>query len=165
LKKLSQSGIVSKSKVHSYTRRITIHNTKNTTVEYVKIIDQIPVSEDATITVKLLSPALQLPKFSSSATAESVSPSDEIAKSVKVSPGVTAQWNRPDDGDDSITEEKGGHGSESAISDSSAEPVDLMALGKDGKISWLCSIPAQAKVNLTLQWEVSAPANTTIVGL
>jgi hypothetical protein len=204
-KKLSQSGILSKSKVHNYTRRITIHNTKNSTVEGVKIIDQIPVSEDATITVKLLSPALQLPNFSSPASPGPVSPSDDsgslknsgkgglfrniggignysnstsgtpsdkalkaIAKSVKVSTGVIAQWNRPDDLDfipgDGTTEEKKDHRSATSLSNSS-EHLDLTALGKDGKISWLCSVPAQTKINLTLQWEVSAPVNTDIVGI
>ncbi|RXW17065.1 hypothetical protein EST38_g8784 [Candolleomyces aberdarensis] len=203
-KKLSQSGLLSKSKVYNYTRRITIHNTKNSTVEGIKIIDQIPVSEDATITVKLISPALQLPNFSSPANAAPVSPGDTgsvpssgkgglfrniggsgnnsnspsdtpsdkalkaVAKSVKVSPGVIAQWNRPDDlhsitGDGS-TEETKVHRSSESVSDSS-EPLDLTALGKDGKISWICSIPPQTKINLTLQWEVSAPVNTDIVGI
>ncbi|KAJ2920586.1 hypothetical protein H1R20_g16507, partial [Candolleomyces eurysporus] len=203
-KKLSQSGLLSKSKVYSYTRRFTIHNTKNSTVEGVKIIDQIPVSEDATITVKLHSPALQLPNFSPTANAGPVSPIDTgsvlnsgkgglfrniggsgnnsnspsgtpsdkalkaIAKSVKVSPGVVAQWNRPDDlysitGDGSAEETKV-HRSSESVSDSS-EPLDLTALGKDGKISWLCSIPPQTKISLTLQWEVSAPVNTDISGI
>ncbi|KAJ2921389.1 hypothetical protein H1R20_g15700, partial [Candolleomyces eurysporus] len=203
-KKLSQSGLLSKSKVYSYTRRFTIHNTKSSTVEGVKIIDQIPVSEDATITVKLHSPALQPPNFSSPANAGPVSPSDTgsaknggkgglfrniggssnesnstsgtpsdkalkaVAKSIKVSPGVIAQWNRPDDSEsitgDGSTEEKKAHRSSEFALDSS-EPLDLTVLGKDGKISWLCSIPPQTKVNLTLQWEVSAPVNTEVVGI
>ncbi|KAJ2933419.1 hypothetical protein H1R20_g3673, partial [Candolleomyces eurysporus] len=99
-------------------------------------------------------------------------PSDKalkaVAKSVKVSPGVIAQWNRPDDlysiTGDASTEETKVHRSSESVSDSS-EPLDLTALGKDGKISWLCSIPPQTKVNLTLHWEVSAPVNTDIVGI
>ncbi|RXW17071.1 hypothetical protein EST38_g8783 [Candolleomyces aberdarensis] len=186
-KKLSQSGLLSKSDVYLYTQRITVHNTKPTLVETIKIIDQIPVSEDSVINVKLLSPALQLP--SSNTTAVSPPPNDgasvksgkvggllgslgsgssnstsgnsekalkAVAKSVKVSSDVVAQWDRPGSDAAPATEEG---------PDSDSEPVDLKALGKDGKISWLCSVPAQTKTNLTLQWEVSAPVNTNIAGI
>ena len=64
-----------------------------------------------------------------------------VAKSVKVASGVVAQWDRPGSEAASATEEG---------LDSDSEPVDLTALGKDGKISWLCSVPAQTKTNLTL---------------
>ncbi|KAJ2918730.1 hypothetical protein MD484_g1671, partial [Candolleomyces efflorescens] len=180
-KKNSQTGLLSKSDVKLYTQRITVHNTKPTLVETIKIIDQIPVSEDSIINVKLLSPALQLPSSNAIASNDSASikkdktglavlniigsagssnPGDSekelkaVAKSVQVSSGVVAQWDRPGSDPSSTTEE--GFDSES---------VDLTALGKDGKISWLCSVPAQTKTNLTLQWEVNAPANTNITGI
>ncbi|KAJ2933422.1 hypothetical protein H1R20_g3674, partial [Candolleomyces eurysporus] len=79
-----------------------------------------------------------------------------VAKSVKVTADVVAQWDRPGSDVASATEEG---------PDSDSEPVDLTALGKDGKISWLCSVPAQTKTNLTLQWEVSAPVSTNIAGI
>jgi hypothetical protein len=174
---------LSKSDVYLYTQRITVHNTKPSLVETIKIIDQVPVSEDSIINIKLLSPALQLP--SSDATA-AATPNDggsvksgrtggllgslgsgsssnsgnsekalkAVAKSVKVTPGVVARWDRPGSEAASGTDEE-----------SDSDPVDLTALGKDGKINWLCSVPAQAKANLTLQWEVNAPVNTNIAGI
>ncbi|CAA7263841.1 unnamed protein product [Cyclocybe aegerita] len=42
---------------------------------------------------------------------------------------------------------------------------NIAALGKDGKLKWVCSVPAQQKVNLVLQWEVSVPSEATILGL
>ena len=30
------------------------------------------------------------------------------------------------------------------------------AVGKDGKLSWICEVPSQRKMNVMLQWEVSA---------
>jgi hypothetical protein len=135
--------------------------------------------------VKLLSPALQLP---SSNVVAATTPNDggtvkkdkagrmlniigsgsntnsgdsekvlkAVAKSVQVTSSVVAQWDRPGFDAASATEEG---------MESDSEPVDLTALGKDGKISWLCSVPAQTKTNLTLQWEVNAPANTNIAGI
>ncbi|RXW11481.1 hypothetical protein EST38_g14375, partial [Candolleomyces aberdarensis] len=169
--------------VYLYTQRITVHNTKPTLVETIKIIDQIPVSEDSIINVKLLSPALQLPSSSATPAATSNdggsvksgktggllssigsgsnnnSGNSEkalkaVAKSVKVTSGVVAQWDRPGSDAASTTDE----GLDS-------EPVDLTALGKDGKINWLCSVAAQTKMNLTLQWEVNAPIKTNIAGI
>ncbi|KAJ2921387.1 hypothetical protein H1R20_g15702, partial [Candolleomyces eurysporus] len=182
-KKLSQSGLLSKSDVYLYTQRITVHNTKPTLVETIKIIDQIPVSEDSIINVKLLSPALQLPSSnatpaptsndggsvksgktggllssigsgSNSNSGNSEKALKAVAKSVKVTSGVVAQWDRPGSDAASATDE----GLDS-------EPVDFTALGKDGKINWLCSVAAQTKTNLTLQWEVNAPVKTNIAGI
>jgi hypothetical protein len=36
---------------------------------------------------------------------------------------------------------------------------EVEALGKKGKFNWLCAIPAQEKVNLLLQWVVTAPGH------
>ena len=133
--------------------------------------------------IKLLSPALQLPSSDATAVATSSdggsvetsrngglpgslrsgSTSDSgnsentlkaVAKSVKVTSGVVARWDRPGSEAASGTDEE-----------SDSDPVDLTTLGKDGKINWLCSVPAQAKANLTLQWEVSAPVSTNIAGI
>ncbi|EAU80901.1 mucoidy inhibitor A [Coprinopsis cinerea okayama7 len=153
-KKVSKSGLINKSDVYLFTQRITVHNTKNIDVETVKVIDQIHVSEDATIAVKLISPALQLPsvengsvksgKGNRASITESGSGTVRIPAPVKVASGVTAKWD--DGGEDE-------------------ESVDAASLGKDGKLNFICSLPPQGKTNLTLQWEVSAPVKTKISGL
>ncbi|KAF9258866.1 hypothetical protein L218DRAFT_1004511 [Marasmius fiardii PR-910] len=60
-KKATTSGFYNKSSSHVYTQRMTVHNTKNISIPLLKVVDQIPVSEDSSISVKLLSPALKLP--------------------------------------------------------------------------------------------------------
>ncbi|KAH6907626.1 hypothetical protein BKA70DRAFT_1189603 [Coprinopsis sp. MPI-PUGE-AT-0042] len=154
IKKSTQSGFMTKSRVHTYTQRITVHNTKSSSVEKVKIIDQIPVSEDSTITVKLISPALHYSEKIGGANGNVGSSAGgavvenklgvKVPAPVNVSKGITAQW----------------EGVEEVSSESEVED-----LGGEGKLGWLCSIPAQGKVNLTLQWEVSAPFRTAITGL
>ncbi|KAF8901316.1 hypothetical protein CPB84DRAFT_1679836 [Gymnopilus junonius] len=42
---------------------------------------------------------------------------------------------------------------------------DIAALGKDGKLKWVCALASQKKLNLLLQWEVSFPAQTVVLGL
>ncbi|KAF7422232.1 hypothetical protein PC9H_010388 [Pleurotus ostreatus] len=37
--------------------------------------------------------------------------------------------------------------------------------GVDGRLSWRCCVPPQRKVRLHLQWEISVPFNTSVVGL
>jgi len=139
-KKISQSGffsLSSKTTTHTFSQRLTIFNTKTSTADDVKIIDQLPVSEDSQVTVKWEQPALTIPG------AETTSGTQlKVPAPLKVANGVTASW----------------YGSE--------EPgVDIEALGADGKFNWVCSIGAQAKINLTMQWEVTAPVRSTIMGL
>jgi Domain of unknown function (DUF4139) len=152
-KKTSQSGFMTKSQVHTFTQRITVHNTKSSSAEKVKIIDQIPVSEDSTIIVKLVSPPLPFAEKLSGGAGGTTSSAGAMVENklgikvpapVVVSKGITAQW----EGVDEVS-------SENEVED----------LGGEGKLGWLCSIPAQGKVNLTLQWEVSAPFKTAITGL
>ncbi|ESK90594.1 mucoidy inhibitor a [Moniliophthora roreri MCA 2997] len=196
VKKASTSGFYSKSTSYAYSQRLTVHNTKSVPIPLLKIIDQIPVSEDSSIAVKLVNPSLKLPTGSSngstslsahagpSATGVAASPSSTIigtanensmkrlslsvsrtsvhmkspsapalasmtevvaasaGPTIRVADGVMAQW----DGADEVS-------------------VDVEALGKNGKINWLCSVPAGEKMNLTLQWEVSMPVKTQVVGL
>ncbi|KAF9005412.1 hypothetical protein BDQ17DRAFT_1423911 [Cyathus striatus] len=63
----------------------------------------------------------------------------DVSKSIQVCKGVVAQWEKGDDGD--------------------------IELGSDGKFSWICSIPAQGKVDLVLCWKVAVPAGKRVAGL
>ena len=150
-KKVSQSGIYNKTTNHFFSQRITIANTKTKPIENLKIIDQVPVSQDSKITVKLVSPALGVPGESfgwgiisgesSISTAKGAGESKALPP-VSVASGVVAQW----------------HGADEA-------GVEVEALGKDGKLNWVCAVPAQENIGLVLQWEVVAPVKTTILGL
>ncbi|KAG9226892.1 hypothetical protein CCMSSC00406_0003435 [Pleurotus cornucopiae] len=156
IKNASRTGFYTKSSKHSYNQRVTIANTKTQPVGNLKVLDRIPISEDSQITVKLLNPSLSLPSISTSVGTISLpSISEDTASNktkddaerplmppVKVSSGVAAQWDGADDSQGDIT-----------------------ALGKDGKLNWLCSIPPQGTVNLSLQWEVLAPASITVDSL
>ena len=152
-KKVSQSGFYTKNTTYVFSQRITISNTKILPIENLKVIDQVPVSEDSDICVKLVSPALGVPGEGSSgsgrtigigSTSEKGSTGGELKTlpPLKVSPGVNAQWHDADD-----------------------MRVEVEALGKDGKLNWVCAVPAQEKIGLVLQWEVTAPAKTPIIGL
>ena len=139
VKKVSQSGFYAKASNHVFSQRITIFNSKSTSINDFKVIDQVPVSEDAQIDVKLVSPSLVVPN--NFATTRSNN-DGESPPSVKVSDGVIAQWEGADE-----------------------QGFDMESLGKDGKFNWVCSIPAQGKINLSLAWEVSAPVRTNVAGL
>ena len=137
-KKVSQSGFYTKTSNHIYSQRITIFNTKATSIERLKVIDQVPVSEDSSITVTLNSPALNLPPTPATTIKRNITPPPPVT----VSEGVVAQWDGAD------------------------EPnCDMETLGKDGKFNWVCSVPSQGKINLLLQWEVTSPVHAHIVGL
>ncbi|KAF4603077.1 hypothetical protein EYR38_003482 [Pleurotus pulmonarius] len=136
IKNASRSGFYTKSSKHSYNQRVTIVNTKTQPVGNLKVLDRIPISEDSQITVKLLNPSLSLPLITSSAGTVSLPSIGEDSASiktkddaerplmapVKVSSGVAAQWDGADD-----------------------PQGDVTALGKDGKLNWLCSIPPKAQ--------------------
>ena len=136
---MASSGFYVKYTTHSFTQRISIHNTKSIAVDNLKITDHVPVSQDANIIVKLVSPALCVPTPSS--TPSGTSTLAERSR-VKVCEGVVAQWNGADD-----------------------RNVDITALGKNGKLDWVCTLPAFGKVNLLLQWEVSTSQKEVINGL
>ncbi|KAJ7258784.1 hypothetical protein B0H12DRAFT_1201805 [Mycena haematopus] len=77
IKKLSQSGFYTKTANYVFSQRITVFNTKSVPVARLKIVDQIPTSQNAQIDVKLLAPALVL----------------------SVARGVVAQWDGVDEPD------------------------------------------------------------------
>ncbi|KIM43920.1 hypothetical protein M413DRAFT_25436 [Hebeloma cylindrosporum] len=126
-----------KSRTQSFSQRITVQNTKSIAIEGLKITDHIPVSQDENITVNLISPALVLPTTSALKLIGQGTP-----PKVQVSEGIVAQWNGSDDPNG-----------------------DLSALGRHGRIDWLCAIPAFGTVNLELQWEVISNRKAEIYGL
>ncbi|KAK1235324.1 hypothetical protein PQX77_001452, partial [Marasmius sp. AFHP31] len=135
-KNTTTTGFYNKFRSYAHTQRISIQNAKRIPLRNLKIFDHIPLSENAHVSVKLISPPLKLPgsvvEFGK----------DKTIPSVKVTEGVTAQWAGSD------------------------EPnVDVKMLGKDGKVLWLCDVPAQGNVDLTLQWEVLTPPDAQVFGL
>lgn len=125
-------------------------NNKALHVENLKIIDQVPVSEDPELTVNLVSPSLGVPGEgfdwgaiggkSGISTASGGEP--KVPPPVSVAPGVVAQW----------------HGAD--------EPgFDVEALGEDGVLEWVCAVPGYGQTELVLLWDVAAPVKTTVVGL
>jgi len=137
IKMSSESGFYNKSRTQSFSQRISVQNTKTIAIEGLKITDHIPVSQDANISVNLISPALTLPITSTLKLTGKVTP-----PKVRVSEGIIAQWNGSDDPNG-----------------------DFSALGGNGRIDWLCAIPAFGTVNLLLQWEVTTTRKTAIYGL
>ncbi|KAG6852228.1 hypothetical protein C0991_001818 [Blastosporella zonata] len=136
-KKQSESGFYTKTKTHVFTQSITVHNTNSTAASRVRIAEQIPVSEDTQIQVKLVSPALVLKEKE-----KSEKDNEGAEKVVAVAKGVSAMWDGADD-----------------------PAVDVNALGMNGMFNWVCAVPAQGKINLVLQYEVVTPARTNVVGL
>jgi hypothetical protein len=147
VKQLSH-GFYKKSATHGFTQRITVHNTKSMPVDGLCIVDQIPVSRNAQVKVKLVQPALPLGegegvtgKGAAGAESNAGAGAGAGAKgkgkqsaSVSVSKGMVAQW---DGGDET-----------------------------DRRVSWVCAVPAQGKINLTLEWTVTvSPADAQVVGL
>ncbi|KAJ7239018.1 hypothetical protein B0H12DRAFT_1136594 [Mycena haematopus] len=146
LKTRSYSGFYTKTATYVFSQRITVHNTKAVAVDRLKVIDQIPASQDSQIEVKLVSPALAFPAEGggggTSKRASVILKSQVQAPVVSVANGVVAQWDGAD------------------------EPaVDTEALGRDRKLNWICTVPAQGKINFALEWEVTAPAGVQVAGL
>ncbi|KAF7367406.1 hypothetical protein MSAN_00803200 [Mycena sanguinolenta] len=149
LKTRSQSGFYSKTVTQVFSQRITVHNTRAVAIEGLKVIDQIPASQDSQIEVKLVSPALGTSAEGGGGANKRASvllkgPTQAPAQGpvVNVANGVVAQWDGAD------------------------EPsVEVETLGRDGKVNWICAVPAQGKTSFALEWEVAAPASVQIVGL
>ncbi|KAJ7644814.1 hypothetical protein FB45DRAFT_1116673 [Roridomyces roridus] len=139
IKKLSHSGFVSRSANHLFSQRITVFNTKSVGIDQLKIIDHVPTSQNSAIEVKLTNPALTVPSIGEG-TSKNAPKEPQV---VKVAKGVKAQWDGVD------------------------EPgCEIESLGLDRKLNWICTVPAQGKMNLALEWEVNVtPASTKVVGL
>ncbi|KAJ7315021.1 hypothetical protein DFH08DRAFT_894479 [Mycena albidolilacea] len=141
VKQLSQSGFYKKSATHGFTQRITVHNTKSVPVDGLRIVDQIPASRNAQVKVKLIQPALPLGEGE----------------------GVTGKGAEAESNAGAETK-----GKKSASVNVSKGVVAQWDGGDetDRRVSWMCAVPAQGKINLTLEWTVTvSPADAQIVGL
>ncbi len=121
--------------------------TKTTSsIPRLRIHEQIPVSQDSQISIKMVTPGLSLPRslVPASGTSSGQTMKGEVKRpqAVKVNGGVTAQWDGTDDGN-----------------------VDVGSVGRNGKLNWVCVVQPQETVNLTLQYEVSAPLQVVVLGL
>jgi len=118
----SGSMLGGKSDVTSFTQRITVKNTRSTTVSPLFIKNHIPTSENAEIKVNLLEPKII-------GTAKD-------RRELRVASGITARWAFHDSDDDNLY---GG-------------------VEEEGAIEWVCEIESGKTADLSLQWDVSAPA-------
>ncbi|KAK7448806.1 hypothetical protein VKT23_013536 [Stygiomarasmius scandens] len=186
---VSTTGFYTKTTNYTYTQRIVVHNTKSVPINSLKVIDQIPISEDAQITVKLMNPSLKPPASappgsvpgtatsgmspSSSTTASPVGSltAHEGSKTTKRMSIISGPTINPNASPLPITPSysKGqipvGEGVIAQWDGSDDPTVDVEALGKNGKLNWLCEIPPLGTLNLSLQYEVNTPAKSTVIGL
>ena len=131
--------ITRKTCSYIFEQRISVFNTKPTPITSLKVLDQFPVSEDSTITVNLTAPPLVLPSPNKKGVLkipEPVQINEAAGTKVKV------QWDGAEDPD-----------------------TDPSLLGKEGKLGWVCEVPAQRTIVLALAWEVVCPYGTDIMGL
>ena len=129
------TGFYKKSVMKTYTQRITIVNTKSVSIENLKVIDMIPVSQDERIEIKLLNPPLP------PSVAEDNTGKEKKSDGISVSPGVLALW------------------------DGTGDPeVNQDVVGKNGRVRWDVSLHPQETVNLVLKFEVSYPEKLVIDG-
>lgn len=82
------------------------------------------------MSVKLTEPSLPSPRVSGLPPPVTSQPVDS---SVTVDDGVYAQWEGADEPD-----------------------YNLERMGQEGKLEWVCSVPAHGKLDLVLGWEVAS---------
>ena len=120
-------------------------NTKATaSLSSIKIQDQIPVSEDERIIVKLANPPLLLPSYNKKGVLQPVE--SVVIRTAEKCCRLSAHW---------AEKEEVGMGG-----------IDPILIGKSGKLNWVCEeLPAQGKIVVVLSWEVVCPSGTDVMGL
>ena len=142
IQKASQSGTVFTQKTSNqiYSQRITVQNTKNITVRSLRVRDQIPISENSLINVKLINPPLTASPSPASSSLGKLGSLRGGGSKASLDMKVRARWAGAD------------------------EDTTIEGSGKDGQLEWLFALQPQQTVNLNLDWEVAAPAGTPIYG-
>jgi hypothetical protein len=141
-------------------QHITVRNDKiSTPVTRLKIVDQIPVANDAQIRMKLLNPPLPLPAFKSSNAGHN---GDGVLRRLGAALGLISKPNPKSDAPWQWSEPLV-HNYKQVMLDAS-EGASVIAQWDHStagyhshcshNLSWLCSLPAQGAVDLTLEWEV-----------
>ncbi|CUA74076.1 Protein F37C4,5 [Caenorhabditis elegans] [Rhizoctonia solani] len=131
---MTQSGFSflarERQSVSAQSQRITIRNSRLTTVSDLRVVDHLPVSTDAKLKVNVIAPSgLDVHQ----APGSPAKPESEDKKNDKERPwtnvgkGVKARW----------------------------APLDV---GGEGTVEWKCEIGPSEETELELAWEVSAPA-------
>ncbi|KAJ7884203.1 hypothetical protein B0H14DRAFT_2701017 [Mycena olivaceomarginata] len=145
---------------YRYLQHITVRNDKiSTPVTRLKIVDQIPVANDAQIRMKLLNPPLPLPAFKSSNAGRN---GDGVLRRLGAALGLISKPNPKSDTPWQWSEPLV-HNYKQVMLDAS-EGASVIAQWDHSmagyhshcshNLSWLCSLPAQGAVDLTLEWEV-----------
>ncbi|KAH7322087.1 hypothetical protein B0J17DRAFT_582910 [Rhizoctonia solani] len=119
-----------KQAISAHSQRITIRNSRLTSVSDLRVVDHLPVSTDARLKVNVIAPkgldVQQAPGSPTSPDTESKS-KDKNLPWTSVQKGVKAHW----------------------------APLDV---GGEGTVEWRCEIGPSEKVELEIAWEVWAPA-------
>ncbi|KEP48031.1 mucoidy inhibitor A [Rhizoctonia solani 123E] len=116
--------------ISAQSQRITIRNSRLTSVSDLRVVDHLPVSTDARLKVNVISPSglnIQQAPGSPTSPGSGDKNKDKELPWTGVQKGVKARW----------------------------APLDV---GGDGTVEWRCEIGASEEVELELAWEVSAPA-------
>ncbi|KAB5591408.1 Protein F37C4,5 [Ceratobasidium theobromae] len=116
-----------KLSVSAQSQRITIRNSRLASVSALRVLDQVPVSTESTIKVKVITPsgldtvAVPSPTGETGETVE-----DKARPWVDAQKGVQVRW-------------------------------APLGIGEEGTVEWKCEIPPMEETELELLWEVSGP--------
>lgn len=128
---------------YSCSQRITVLNSRDTTIPSLIIVDSIPSASDLDISVRLIHPPLQYPDSTTPGFKDlgQAKTGIRVTEGIPESCSVYARWDMVD------------------------EPVhDLKLLGTNGKMNWVCMIPGKESVELSLQWQVLVYSSQQIKG-
>jgi len=139
-RKATTSGLMSRTRTTTIQSSITITNTSATrAVTGLRVLDQIPVSTDDKVVVKLIAPELR--------PLETLD-QDAPASWMRLGKGLTARW--------ASTEDEARDGE---------APGEDAPVGKDGKIEYKVDLAPSGKAAIAIEFTVAGPADAHISGL